>query len=214
MEKRLPKGYFFKNGVPTVENVMSWLCYFDSGGSVDDKKINLDAFKCVRERMGWESENNGLLCFSWGIDENALNSKSTGEYAKSMIETKKLAWEIKQIIGPKVQERSDILMGIIRRKDSIIETSDFIMSYNNRLYETGDIRYFFMKKGENDLPSLHFNYGKYKGKSFLDVIDEDINYMLYVVGDKTDISDWVKSDLWDFIIPKLEKKKETHKKVA
>lgn len=211
MENKLPRGYFFKNGVPTIENIKAWLIYFESGGTKDDKKVNLDAFKRVKEQMGWKSEDNGLLCFAWGINEKALNSKNTGEYARSMIETKNLSWEIKKMINASLEvkhKEPPIDKLLVDRTIFLID----LVLYNNRLYSSGDIRYFFMKETNEGRKSLYFNYGKYIGRSAHDIVEEDINYMLTVVGKKSEVSDWVKSDLWDIIIPKLNQRKEELKK--
>jgi hypothetical protein len=195
MEK-LPKGYFFKNGVPTIENIRAWCAYFDAGGTKDDKKIHTDAFDHVRKVMGWKSLTNGLVCFIWGLDLNAQNSKRTGDYAKLMVETKNLAWDIR--------EHFDSISHIEGFYNDYVYTNNF----NCRLYETGDIRYFYLKYDGSELPKLYFNYGKYFGHCIQDIIQEDIHYMMTVVSLKSEISNWVKAYLWEFIIPELNRKKE------
>lgn len=208
MENKLPKGYFFRNGIPTIENIRAWVEYFNHGGSKDDKKINLSAFKCVQEKMGWKSDKNGLVCFVWGLDENALKSKSTGDYAKLMVESRNLSWEIYKMMEEKVSQWQ-IKLYEHKLQSQIKESdNDFIIDYNNRLYKTGDIRYLYMKLDECGFCLLHFNYGKYIGRSIAEILEKDLNYMLYVVGNKSEISDWVKSDIWEFISKILESKKE------
>jgi hypothetical protein len=207
MENRLPSGYFFKNGIPTSENIRAWIYYFSHGGHKDDTKINKDAFKKVQEVMEWKSEKNGLVCFLWGLDGNAKNSKNTGDYAEMMINTKNLAWDIYLYQCRKVGELTK--QHYIKIRDLENEFSDykFIYEFNNRLIESGDIRFFYSKLTERGRYDMYFNYGKYNGRSVFEIMDVDMNYMLWITGKKSDISDWVKADLLEFIIPRLEKRK-------
>jgi|LauGreDrversion4_2_1035121.scaffolds.fasta_scaffold08780_16 hypothetical protein len=206
MEKRLPSGYFFKNGMPTSENIRAWIYYFINGGFKDDTKINMDAFKEVQKIMEWESEKNGLLCFLWGLDKNAKNSKSTGDYAEMMIHAKNLAWDIYLHQEKRIGENSTKWYHKTNQMKSDLEVFKFAYKFNNRLVETGDIRFFYLKVNESGLIDLYFNYGKHNGKLVHDVMDEDMGYMLNVIGDKSDVSDWVKADLLESIIPRLRKK--------
>ena len=215
MERKLPSGYFYKDGMPTFENIKSWIFYFHFGGDINDEKVNTEAFAKMQTKMGWESQKNGFVCFLWGLDPNALNSKNTGEYAKMMIKAKNIAWEIQKLF----REDSDIrkyntsqILGSIeagKQLEMEYELRDlrFANEFNVRLIQSGDSRFFYMKPNVN----LCFNYGKYQGMDVLDVINHDMGYMLKVVGENSEISNWVKQDIMEFMIVKMTRQKNYYK---
>ena len=95
MNKRevLPKGFFTKNGEPTIRALTAYLVYYNNGGNVYDQEIKSEGLQAVKDYFKKPGGYEAML--KWGLYDSCLRTKTSYAQARAMRNAASTAWNLK-----------------------------------------------------------------------------------------------------------------------